>query len=170
MSETSFSQSEESLVPTADNQCRQAQGSALPLPMARGQSLTSQLFGRGRPADQRPDVFSEQYGGRGDLPSRMVVRWPWKLIHYHGYDEPQLFNLAEDPEEVHDRRNDPTCEAARNELHGVVCAGWSGQRILDAEEEGAKCWEVVSAWARQVQPPEPDHWDAPEGCNVFPET
>jgi hypothetical protein len=99
----------------------------------------------------------------------MIVRWPWKLAHYHGFDAPQLFNLVEDPGEARDLGNDVACAAIRRELHDRVLAGWSAERILDGQREEAESRRAIAEWARAVRPPEPDHWVEPEGCNIFPE-
>jgi choline-sulfatase len=144
-------------------------GGGMPLPFASGRSLTALLQGDGTPEDWSGDVFSECSGGRGDAPSRMVVRWPWKLIHYHGYDEPQLFNLQDDPGELTDLRKEPSCADIREELHALVREGWSGERIIEAGRAEAAYRKIMVPWAQAVKPPEPDHWLEPEGCNVFPE-
>ena len=51
-------------------------------------------------------AFSEYcddlFGPPGGCYQRMVRRGDWKLIYYHG-EPSQLFNLAEDPDETHDR-------------------------------------------------------------------
>ena len=144
-------------------------GGAEPLPCAQGQNLGSFLTGSGKPDTWNDAVFAECIGKREEKPSRMIVRWPWKLIHYHGYDDPQLFNLDEDPGETRDLGRDPARADIRKELHAEVLCGWDGQRVFDAVQRELREWRVISQWAGVVQPPDPDHWVEPDGCNVFPE-
>lgn len=75
----------------------------------------------------REAAFSElDYGFRGarlalGLGSRqaraaMVCTGRWKYVHYRGF-RPQLFDLAEDPQERHDLGEGPGFAAVRDELH-----------------------------------------------------
>jgi choline-sulfatase len=58
-------------------------------------------------ADDTPrTVFSEYHGSGSPSAAFMLMRWPWKYIHYTGF-EPELFNLAEDPEEMANLAKDP---------------------------------------------------------------
>lgn len=143
-------------------------GHGADLPRARGTSLRSFLQGDGRPADRPAHVFAEAYSG-SDAPARMVCRGPWKLVHFHGYDQPQLFNVADDPGEVDDRATDPACADVRDELLGLALDGWSGERTKECVAIASERWGILGRWARATHPPEPDHWVEPEGCNVFPE-
>ena len=143
---------------------------AHPLPEACGRSIVSFLEGDGAPPAWTDEIMAECAPGFGEPPSRMVCRGPWKLIHHHGYDTPQLFNLEGDPGEVRDLAHDPTCRAIRATLHERAKQDWSGERIMQAQETGKKREAFLRAWAERVRPPEPDHWVAPPGCNVFPET
>ena len=59
--------------------------------------------------ETRPnETFSELHGMTGvpglgtDPPSRMVRQGPWKLYHYRGHESPALYNLDDDPGELHD--------------------------------------------------------------------
>jgi arylsulfatase K len=57
---------------------------------------------RGDQGEARPDgVLSEFHGTTLPTGTFMLRRGPWKYVAYVGYP-PQLFNLEEDPEEIHD--------------------------------------------------------------------
>lgn len=75
-------------------------GPALPAPS--GRVLTPLLRGEHQPADWRPEVYAEIVPALGPGPARLVRRGPWKLVYHHGYARPQLFNLGDDPPELHD--------------------------------------------------------------------
>ena len=99
----------------------------------------------------------------------MVRQGPWKLSSYHGYDEPQLFNLAEDPGEFQDRAGDPDCAEVREALLARVREGWDGGAIGPELQRRAEGRRVLRRWAGAVEHDLADFWRAPAGCNVFPE-
>ena len=78
---------------------------------------------RGEPWTGRDYVFAE-HGRDGILQETefmtMVRSAAWKLVHF--LDEPhgQLFNLVNDPEEVHNLWDDPTHAAQKQELLDVL--------------------------------------------------
>lgn len=144
-------------------------GGAKQIPFASGTSLLPRLLPQGDPDGPQRDIFSENIGKRDGVPSRMVVRWPWKLVHFHGYERPQLFNVAEDPDEERDLSLDSRFAKVREELHGAAKQGWDGERVRRKAAEGVESWRALAEWCRAATPPDPDHWREPEGCNVFPE-
>jgi choline-sulfatase len=98
----------------------------------------------------------------------MIRSGPWKLNHYHGH-RPQLFNLADDPDELHDLAGDPRHAAIREELTARVLDGWDGEAItrkLAAKREDAK---VLRAWARATQPAEQYRWNLTTEMNYLDE-
>ena len=140
-----------------------------PLPDAAGRSLRCFLEGGGRSPGWSDEVFSENYSGADEPPGRMVRQGPWKLNSYHGYDEPQLFNLAEDPGEFEDRAGDPDCAGVREALLARVREGWDGSAIGPKLQRRAGGRRVLRRWAGAVKHDVADFWRAPAGCNVFPE-
>ncbi len=99
----------------------------------------------------------------------MVRQGAWKLNFYHGYDAPQLFNVAEDPEEFEDRAGDPGCAEVRERLLARVRAGWDGDWIEAELKRRSEGRALVRRWAGRVAHDLSDFWQAPSGCNVFPE-
>ena len=53
-------------------------------------------------------IFSEYHAVGAVSAAYMVRKGDWKLIHYRDF-RPELFNLAEDPEETNNRADDPVC-------------------------------------------------------------
>ena len=105
------------------------------------------------------EAFSEFASlGIGDPPARMIRRGPWKLVVYHGYHEPQLFNLNEDPEENVDRARDPACAGIRAELWARVHEGWNPEEIIRRVRIRKRDDAILVAWARAVKPPSTDLW------------
>jgi choline-sulfatase len=140
-----------------------------PLPGVSGRNLTGFLRGSGEVADWPDEAFSEVVSEGVERPGRMVRQGPWKLNFYHGYDAPQIFNLEEDPEEFEDRAGDPACAAVRERLLARVRAGWDGDRIEAELKRRAEGRALIRRWAGRVPHDLSDFWQAPPGCNVFPE-
>lgn len=143
-----------------------------PMPCVAGRSLTGFLTGDGDVPDWPDVAFAENYARQDEPVARMVRRGPWKLNCYDGHDLPQLFNLADDPAELHDLGADPAHAAVRDELLELVHQGWSAERVESAVGRLYADRPVLSAWSQQVQRATldpPDRWTAPDGCNVFPE-
>jgi choline-sulfatase len=136
-----------------------------PLPHSRGRSLLPLLCGE--TSDWENVAFSEfcqdAAGAGGPFPSegvyqRMVRRDEWKLNYYH--DQPsQLFNLKEDPDEMHDRVNDPVCTDVVRALTEEVLAEWQPEEIVRKMAAKREDNQVLSAWARQTVPEDRVRWD-----------
>jgi choline-sulfatase len=112
---------------------------AAPLPAADGQSLWPLLQGRGM-ADTDRRVVSQLGGTPRDLASAMIRYGQWKLIEYHGFEHPLLFDLARDPEERHDLGVDPRYQGLRAMLLRWLHETWDGptvQRIMDRDGRSA---------------------------------
>ncbi|WP_238373178.1 sulfatase-like hydrolase/transferase [Heliomarina baculiformis] len=60
-------------------------------------------------------IFSEYHAVGAVSAAYMVRKGDWKLIHYHNF-RPELFNLAEDPEEAINRADDPVCAQVLAEM------------------------------------------------------
>jgi choline-sulfatase len=149
---------------------------APPLPRSRGRSLLPLIGapeGPGRPSgraavDWDDVAFVEHCTDEGQR-QRMVRRGDWKLCYYHG-QPPQLFNLREDPDELVDRAEDPSCRAVRAELTREVLRGWGPDAI--AAEMAARRAElpILTGWARRVDPPDSHRWRLlPEMDRLDPE-
>lgn len=85
------------------------------------------------PDDPGRTGFSEYHDG-GSTTGTFMIRWQdWKYVHYVGH-APQLFDLATDPDELHDRAGDPACAAALAEGARRLHA------ICDPEAVNAQCF------------------------------
>ncbi|MCC2685936.1 MAG: Arylsulfatase [Paenibacillaceae bacterium] len=124
------------------------------MPGLDGDDLTPMLRGPQEHAQKLGDraIFSEIY--QFGAPVRMMIRYPYKLIYYHGFGSPQLFNLQEDPEEQIDLSGEEGYSNIRKELLAELLDGWDPERITQrAEEKGTDTsyiskWGSVSSWGR----------------------
>ena len=87
------------------------------------------LLGTGGSGEWDNMTLSE-LGGSKRLPSgRMIRKDEWKLIHYHGCEHVMLFNLADDPGELHDLGQDEQYRDIRESLLAELLQGWAGDDI-----------------------------------------
>jgi choline-sulfatase len=112
------------------------------------------------------EYCSDEFCPEGGCYQRMVRRGDWKLVYYYG-QAPQLFNLADDPGELVDRADDPTCLSVRRDLEDVVLAGWEPEQI--AKEMAAKRadTELLRRWARATQPADQFRWALKPSMNYL---
>lgn len=153
-------------------------GDAPPLPRSRGMSVLPLIEG-GEGVAWKDAVFSEycmndSSSGNADSPNlggadvhamsggvqnRMVRVGDWKLVYYHGFDDPQLFNLAEDPDELNDRANDASCSSVREDLTARVLDGWDPDHIAARMRVLKREQDLMVQWARETDPPDTLRWD-----------
>ncbi|MER3405534.1 MAG: sulfatase [Chloroflexota bacterium] len=127
---------------------------APPLPNGRGRSVLPLLRNPDHPWDAT--ACSELCTDEGWY-MRMIRRGNWKLCYYHGH-EPQLFDLARDPDELCDRAQDPACREVRTELTQHVLARWDPETIAKRMQAKRADLALLRAWARQTQPPDHYRW------------
>jgi len=140
---------------------------APPLPLGIGRGLLPLLTQPGARASWDDLAFSEYCTDEGSY-HRMVRRGPWKLNYYHG-QEPQLFQLQDDPAELHDLAQDPALGELRRELTALVLTDWDPERIAAVmalkREEG----RLLTDWARQMRPADQYRWDLRPDMNWLDE-
>lgn len=120
-----------------------------------GRQLSSSVL---RPSpDEWEDVAFSEFCVEERWFHRMIRSGPWKLVHYHRH-RPQLFNLEEDPDEIHDLAEDPQYAAVREDLTERVLDGWDAERIEAQWALKAEQATVLRAWARATRPAEQYRW------------
>lgn len=117
-------------------------------------------------------TFSSYYGGLmniklADLRHRMVREGRFKLVYYDGTPS-QLFDLENDPHELHDLAADPARIPLRAHLEARVLDGWNPKDIARRQALAAVRVQVLKAWAARTNPPEPMRWRDPNpGRNAY---
>jgi choline-sulfatase len=100
-------------------------------------------------------VISEYHGEGIMRPSFMVRLGDWKYHYCHG-SAPQLFNLAQDPDEWHNRAGDPEVSAIEAELHQIITGGrFHLDKIASEVWDRLPMKQVVNAAMQTNQ----THWD-----------
>jgi len=129
------------------------------LPSGSGRSFLGLLTRQTSQWENRAfsEYSSDEYGPPGGCYQRMIRQDEWKLIYYHR-QEPQLFNLAEDPDELVDRASDPGCGQIRRELTRRVLDGWDPDQVRAQMAVKHAENQILRAWAQQTRPCEQYRW------------
>jgi len=106
-----------------------------PVRPMQGRSLLPAVHGK--PLDVIPIIA--EYHGEGIMrPTFMVRKDKWKYLYCHGA-KPQLFNLANDPNEWNNLADDPTHRAIQTELNHVITGGQ-----FDLDKIKTDVWERLT--------------------------
>lgn len=103
-----------------------------PARLMEGRSLLPAVHG----AELAVVPIVSEYHGEGVMRPSFIVRLgDWKYHYCHGSDV-RLFNLAEDPDEWHDRVVDPELAEIKRELDQVITGGY-----FDLEKIAQDVWD-----------------------------
>ncbi len=132
------------------------------LPHAQGRSFLEVAKDAATPWPD--ETFSEYctdgmapWAGPEPVQQRMIRRGRWKLVYYHGHP-PQLFDLEEDPAELHDLAAEPRHVGLRDALTERVLADWDPDDIARRMARRVADKHLLQAWARAVDPPDSYRW------------
>ena len=135
------------------------------LPRSDGISLKPLLSGAEEDLDRH--VVSQLADVKGDKPSIMIRKGPWKLIHHTGFDTVQLFNVEEDPEEINDLGTVPELEGVRKSLHSLVLTYWDEEKILKDYEIAKKHDAINRKWVISANIEGIEEWVCPPEKNYL---
>jgi choline-sulfatase len=132
---------------------------APPLPACVGKSFLDLLTGANTSWEDVAfsEYCSDEFAPEGGCYQRMVRQGEWKLIYYHG-QEPQLFNLDEDPHERVDLASSPACQDIRRELMDRVLDGWNPDEIIGQMALKKAEIEILRDWGRNTHPVDQYRW------------
>ncbi|MEM7033394.1 MAG: sulfatase-like hydrolase/transferase [Chloroflexota bacterium] len=139
------------------------------LPSSSGRSFLPLINGSGQ-TDWDDVAFSEycqyQYCPDGGCYQRMIRDGYWKLIYYHG-QPPQLFNLADDPDEFVDRASDLDCQDIVETLTTRILDGWDPEKITATIQAMRANNDILKAWAKNTNPPDIIRWELKPEMNYL---
>lgn len=88
---------------------------------------------------------------------RMLRVGRHKLVYFHGH-APQLFDLADDPDEMNDLAGGPRHAALREQLLRRLLADWDPDRIAALMRERRREKDLLAEWACATEPPDAWRW------------
>ena len=140
------------------------------LPNACGKSFLGLINRNAKTVEWEDLAFSEyctdEYCPEGGCYQRMIRLGAWKLNYYHG-QEPQLFNLSEDPGERQDRAGDPACREIREELTCRVLDGWDPEQVKARMAAKRADGQILRTWAQHTQPSDRYRWSLKPEMNYL---
>ena len=89
--------------------------------------------------------------------NRMVREGDWKLNYYHKMPS-QLFNLADDPDELNDLIDSPEHAEIARRLTGMVLDGWDPEWVDAQIREQSANLEILVPWAKNTAPADTVRW------------
>ena len=92
--------------------------------------------------DMERPIFSEYHAGGALAAEFMLRKGKWKYVYYPEY-APMLFDLEEDPDELHDLVGDPSCQVILRMMHKELC------KIGDPDEIDKACRADQAALVEQ---------------------
>jgi choline-sulfatase len=142
------------------------------LPGSPGRSFLGLIDGHGESGAWEDMAFSEycldQFCPEEGCFQRMLRQDEWKLVYYYA-QEPQLFNLAEDPDELVNRAQDPACQEILADLTACILDGWDPEAIQAKLAAKRAESEILKAWAQHTHPPDQFRWDLKPKMNYLEE-
>lgn len=118
-----------------------------------GQSLWPAATGKGQLDPERP-VYCDYYGYGTPGPGRMTRSGDWKLSIYPGHGTPELYNLAEDPNETRNLYEDPSFADPRKRLIEQAVADWDADALraeIMANQKQRRLMVEVNRCCRNTQ-------------------
>lgn len=131
-----------------------------PMQGIHGHSLWPLLTGRDT-GDHPNETFSEHLGQEG-IPSCMIRTGPWKCYTYHDNTAPVLYNLEDDPDEMHNLGSDPNYEPIRNRLISRIFEHWDPEYVLRESAHIDRDIGLITRWGQAIQPTLSDSVPVPD--------
>jgi choline-sulfatase len=118
-----------------------------------GDSLCGYLKGASQPG--KGHALCEYYSEGVCQPMRMVVRDGHKYVYVH-HEAPLLFDLACDPDELHNRIDDPAYADRLAELVALAHEDWDPDDMRDKVIESQRRRQLINEAMSQGRA---EHWD-----------
>lgn len=99
------------------------------------------------------------------VPMAMVRRDQYKLIKYHSYDTPSLFDLAQDPNEESDLGGYPNYQDIVRDLSAILNEQWDSQSVDDYCKSMDGHYSIINQWSHKTRYEKKVNWKTSPGSN-----
>ncbi len=141
--------------------------SAQPLPAMDGESLSDYLTCSKTNSEQRSIISQIGTYPKTFTPSAMIRKGDYKLISYHGYETPSLFNIADDPKEKDDLGTNEAYQELIQRLLSELNTKWDGQKVYDYCERAYEHYGILNEWSHTSKYEKRKNWKAIPGSNYY---
>jgi len=125
------------------------------LPLMQGESLVPYLKNEQNIHENRV-VISQLADIKGDKPSAMIRKGPYKLVLHYSYRHPQLFRLDTDPMEENDLACLEEYSEVREELEKELLKHWDPEKAYHDLQQSLSHFQIIKQWGQitNVEPVE----------------
>ena len=123
-------------------------GGANPLPRMDGDSLVDNLRNGMEPEDR--SIISILGDIKGDNPSAMIRDGQFKLVYHCGYDNPQLFDIFNDPKENEDLSLDEKYSDTVKILTKKLLNKWNPDEAMENLKASKEHYEILKTWINRI--------------------
>lgn len=127
------------------------------LPKMQGRSLLPVIRGEEK-LDSRRSIIGQLADIKGDSPSAMIRKSNWKLILHHGYDYPQLFDLARDPAEKQDLGRDESYQDIIKSLVEELSRYWDAEAAIESGDNFLEHLNILRDWVKATNYQGVEEW------------
>jgi len=129
------------------------------LPVLKGETNNS----------QNRIIISQLADVKGDNPSIMIKKGPWKLVYHTGFEDVQLFNIDKDSIEKNDLGRDESYAMIREELYAEVMKYWDDSKIWKIYNENKLHDEIYKKWVISARVKGIEEWYCSKDKNYLEE-
>jgi choline-sulfatase len=137
------------------------------LPDIQGRSLRKFLTRTGTDSNWTEETFSEYYDEQCKRSGIMARNGNWKFIHYHGWQQVELYNLDEDPNEFHNLGQSQQYATMRKEFIRKIQQFWDGQEVQSQVARRNRHFDIIRKCPYPEVPHSVPDWKPPAGSNTL---
>lgn len=137
------------------------------LPDGDGVSLIDYLTVKDHKIAERPIVSQLGNYPRKFVPMAMIRKGKYKLIYYHGYQNPSLFDLSQDPNELNDLGKENAYAGVVKELNKELHRNWNGKEVDEHCKMAYKHYEILDKWSHTTHFSKKENWKVPSEMNFL---
>ena len=123
----------------------------------------------GKESDPERAVFSELFShsaiwkdmGPSGGPARMLRKGDWKCVYCHK-EEPELYNLREDPQEMANRAEDPALKSLLDSMLSEILSGWDPEEHQSNLDQEIQNRAFIGAAPADRSMLEGEYWQGPK--------
>ena len=90
----------------------------------------------------------------------MLRKGKWECLYYHG-EEPELYDLEADPEEMNNRSRHPECRSLLDEMLTEILADWDPEDLQADMDRTLERQALVNGAPGDIGVLQNEYWEGP---------